>query len=34
MPAYRRKLRPDAPGARQSAEGIYGPAFLTPKNYS
>jgi lytic murein transglycosylase len=35
-PAYGRKLRPDElvePASVLQPEGIYGPAFLTPKNY-
>jgi lytic murein transglycosylase len=36
VPAYGRRLRPDELGEPASVlqpEGIYGPAFLTPKNY-
>jgi lytic murein transglycosylase len=36
VPAYGRKLRPDElaePASVLQPEGIYGPAFLTPKNY-
>ncbi len=36
VPAYGRKLRPDElaePASVLQPEGVYGPAFLTPKNY-